>query len=93
MHPLAVFALRVEFGVVPGVALGGGVTPARAPYIGIPEITENFLEIFWRLFGLPRGGLRGWMRVPGILLRGCSGIFGASRTLFGASSEQNFGRF
>ena len=69
----------------PGCAWGcawrcawGWVTPARAPYISAPEITKNFLEIFWRLFGLPRGGLRGWMRVLGILLRGCSGIFWAS---------------
>ena len=47
MHSLAVFTLWVA----PGVALGGWVAPSRAPYISTPEITENFLEIFWRLLG------------------------------------------
>ena len=64
------------------------VVLACAPYIGVPEVTENFLEIFWRLFGLPRGG-RG---MEGTLRNSCEGLFTCLRTLFQASSEQNFGR-
>ncbi len=56
MHSLAVFALRVEFGVVPGVALGGWAAARQVR--GGKRPPGTLVKGCLRVFGLSSGHLR-----------------------------------
>ena len=52
-------------------------------HVGAPEIIENFLEIFFWMFGLPRGEREGEWRIFGTLVECRSKVFDSLRSISG----------